>query len=84
VVTMLIPARVETVIDEETGAFISTRYFANDGSLMMEQRGWESCDDLPSNAYLLPSVVKRVYPKSDKEARHLESKARREQEKLAK
>jgi hypothetical protein len=84
VVVVLIPARVETVIDQETGAFISSRYFAKDGSLMMGLRGWERCDDLPLNSYALPAGVMRVYPKNDKEARHLESKARSEEEKLAK
>jgi hypothetical protein len=81
IVAILIPARVETMIDAETGTFISRRYFATDGSLMVEQLGWERCDDLPSDAYAVSKSVKRVYPKSDKEARRLETKARTEEEK---
>ena len=81
---IVFPARVETLVDEETGAFVSRRSFAKDGSLIMEERGWGRCDDLSPDMYAVPKTAVRTYPKTAKEAHELETKAREKAEKTLK
>jgi hypothetical protein len=80
----LIPVRRETVIDEKNGDLIIFRAYAADGVAVWEQSPWETCPDLPSDAYTVPYGVRQVRPKNAREANRLESEAREEERKSAK
>ena len=80
----MIPVRRETVIDEKSGDLIIFRAYAGDGVAVWEQNPWETCPDLPSDAYRVPHGVRQVRPKTADEANRLESEAREEERKSAK
>jgi hypothetical protein len=80
----LIPVRRETVIDEKNGDLIIFRAYAADGVAVWEQNPWQTCPDLPSDAYTVPHGVRQVRPKTANEANRLESQACEEERKSAK
>jgi hypothetical protein len=84
VLEQVAPSRVETVMDEQTGDLIVERQYRKDGKPLDEEQGWSPVDDLPAEAYAVPEGLKQVRPKTVREARRLEEKARAEEKKSAK
>ncbi|SRR6266404_8270796 len=75
-VAHIVPLRLETVMDDQSGELILRRAFASDGRLLYEEG---PCPDLPASAYEVPSGVKRVRPRSVDNAKRLEKQIRSEE-----
>ncbi len=72
----IVPLRLETVMDDESGELMVRRGFASDGRLLYEEG---PCSDLPASAYEVPSGVKRVRARSADDAKRLEMQLRSEE-----
>lgn len=73
--------RLETTLDETTGESIGRQEYGIDGYLHIQFLDWSRVDDLPLEAYEIPSGLKQLRPKSLGEAKKLERKFRRKESK---
>jgi hypothetical protein len=80
----MMPARFESVIEEQTGALIVDRLYDKNGRLMSESYFWEPCPDLSPEKFIIPGSLERLRPKTAKEANELERKTRDEESKPSK
>lgn len=72
----VVPYRVETIFDEQTGDLLVRRQYRKDGKLLEEDQGWLPVPDLPPEAYAVPRRLKQLRPKTFGEAEKQESKIR--------
>jgi hypothetical protein len=68
--------RLETILDESTGELIGRREYGQDGSLHFDYSNWSKVEDLPVEAYSIPSGLKLLRPKTIGEAIKLERQFR--------
>jgi hypothetical protein len=80
----ILPARFESVLEEQSGLLILDRLFDKDGRLTSEDYYWEHCPDFPPENFSIPENLQRVRPKTVKDARELEKKTHAEEAKSAK
>jgi hypothetical protein len=72
------------VIEDQTGGLVVDRLYDKDFRLTAESYSWELCPDLPAEKFIIPENLKRIRPKTAKDARELEEKTRVEESKPAK
>lgn len=82
-IAQIAPFRVETMLDEQTGDLIVRRRYNKGGKLLDEEQGWVLVEDLPPEAYAVPTGFRYLRPKTLNEAYRLENKMRKDEAKAA-
>jgi len=80
----IMPCRVETILDEETGNLIFRGQYRKDGKPLEVEEGWSPVPDLPAEDYAVPEGLKQLRPKTIDAAGKLERKIRAEEAQAAK
>jgi hypothetical protein len=80
----MLPARFESVIEEQSGALILDRLYDKNARLISETYYWEPCSDFPPEKFTIPENLQRIRPKTAKDARELEKKTRDQEAKSPK
>jgi hypothetical protein len=79
-----LPARSESVVDEQTGSLISERLYDKNACLESETYYWAPCPDFPLEKFNIPENLERIRPKTVKKADELRRKTRAEDAKTPK
>jgi hypothetical protein len=80
----ILPARFESVIEEQTGTLIFDRLYDKNGRVTGETYYWEPCADVPPEKFTIPKNLQLIRPKTAKDARVLEKKTRDQDAKSSK